>query len=127
MDFRTFIITAEEHLVRSGNWWRTGFNEIWPVFFGFGESQPLPAALVIQFSLDCAFSPEAELYLRTSGWFRVSTNVTTSWPIFAKSIDGEMKYKRLPLAIVEQLKIDCLRGISETEAVPGLKLQLVRG
>jgi hypothetical protein len=100
MIFHDFILAAEARL-RSQGWARAGHNGAWPMLRYKDEKLacPLPAAILRDLEANCTFQPPVELYLLEYGWLRVKHISCQGSPIFFQG-----KFRRLPAALLEQLK-----------------------
>lgn len=111
MNFHDFILAAEARL-RSQGWERAGHNGTWPMLRqgGLGTAWPLPAAITRDLDVSCAFQPTVEAYLHAYNWLRVKHMVCQGAPIFFQG-----KFRRLPAALLEQLKMHRLDRFTPVE------------
>lgn len=114
MNFRAFVMLAEKHLLKSG-WARSGHNGTWLMFSkGQNVCQPIGAALIHELLQDNDFQPVVEEYLEAHGWRRIRSMVVGGmWPVY-HCATGDVKYKRLPAALMEQLKLHRLENPTPT-------------
>lgn len=105
MNFRAFILLAEEHLLMNG-WSSNGHNGTWLMFRKGGIfNQPIGAALIHELLVNNDFQPVVEEYLAAHGWKRTRNMVSGGiWPQY-HCVVGDVDYKRLPAALMEQLKL----------------------
>ncbi len=73
---------------------------------------PFPVALSVELGDSTVFTPVVEEYLQDSGWHRVRSMVSASWPVYAKGTTR----KNLRYAMLEQLKLHRLDNSSVNPA-----------